>query len=126
MAPPSPCFLGKGKATPTPPRKKDQPIETKGLLFISFGLFTDEKGAVIWRGPMLGGVLNQFLFDTAWGELDYLILDLPPGRAIFKLSLVQAVALDFAVAVTTPNKWPSSIPEKESRCFKNSTPPSKG
>jgi ATP-binding protein involved in chromosome partitioning len=84
------------------PEKKILPIDAYGIPFISFGLFINEKDPVIWRGPMLGGVLNQFLFDVAWTDLDYLILDLPPGTGDMQLSMVQAIDLDGAIVVSTP------------------------
>src|SRR5690606_11370998 len=61
-----------------------------------------EDEPVIWRGPMLGGVLNQFFFVTEWGELDYLILDLPPGTGDVQLSMVQNIVVDGAVIISTP------------------------
>ena len=82
--------------------KKILPINAYGIPFISFGLFIDEKEPVIWRGPMLGGVLNQFLFDVAWDDLDYLIIDLPPGTGDMQLSMVQATDIDGAIVVSTP------------------------
>lgn len=82
--------------------KKILPINAYGIPFMSFGLFVDEKDPVIWRGPMLGGVLNQFLFDVDWGELDYLIIDLPPGTGDMQLSMVQATDIDGAIVVSTP------------------------
>lgn len=82
--------------------KKIQPLEAYGMSFISFGLFINEEDPVIWRGPMLGGVLNQFFFDTEWGKLDYLIIDLPPGTGDTQLSLVQNTEVDGIVVVSTP------------------------
>lgn len=100
-----PMLLGQREAKPIAnDNKKILPIETHGLKFISFGLFIQEDDAVIWRGPMLGGVLNQFLFDVDWGELDYLIVDLPPGTGDMQLSMVQATEVDAAVIVSTPQK----------------------
>ena len=86
------------------PEKKIMPVDAMGIPFISFGLFINEKDPVIWRGPMLGGVLNQFLFDVAWPELDYLIIDLPPGTGDMQLSMVQATEVDGAVVVSTPQE----------------------
>jgi ATP-binding protein involved in chromosome partitioning len=86
------------------PEKKIAPVDAYGIPFISFGLFINEKDPVIWRGPMLGGVLNQFLFDVAWPELDYLIIDLPPGTGDMQLSMVQATDVDGAVVVSTPQE----------------------
>ncbi len=98
-----PMLLGQRDAKPLATEsKKIAPIESHGLKFISFGLFIEEKDAVIWRGPMLGGVLNQFLFDVEWGELDYLILDLPPGTGDVQLSIAQTLNLDGIIGVSTP------------------------
>lgn len=82
--------------------KKIKPLEAYGMSFISFGLFINDEDPVIWRGPMLGGVLNQFFFDTDWGKLDYLIIDLPPGTGDTQLSLVQNTEVDGVVVVSTP------------------------
>lgn len=82
--------------------KKILPVEAFGTSFISFGLFVNESDPVIWRGPMLGGVLNQFLFDVDWGDLDYLIIDLPPGTGDMQLSMIQATEVDGVVVVSTP------------------------
>jgi ATP-binding protein involved in chromosome partitioning len=82
--------------------KKIIPLEAHGIKFISFGNFIHEDEPVVWRGPMLGGVLNQFFFDTDWGELDYLLLDLPPGTGDIQLSMVQSIELDGAIIVSTP------------------------
>lgn len=79
------------------------PIEKYGMKMISMGfLLPSEDTPVIWRGPILMQALNQFLFDVDWGELDYLILDLPPGTGDVQLSLAQNTAIDGAVVVTTP------------------------
>ncbi|WP_127715574.1 Mrp/NBP35 family ATP-binding protein [Halobacteriovorax sp. HLS] len=100
-----PMLLGQRAAKPIAnDNKKIVPVETHGLKFISFGLFVEEGDAVIWRGPMLGGVLNQFLFDVDWGELDYLIVDLPPGTGDMQLSMVQATEVDAAIVVSTPQQ----------------------
>lgn len=82
--------------------KKIIPLENHGIKYISFGSFIDEAEPVVWRGPMLGGVLNQFLFDTDWGELDYLIIDLPPGTGDVQLSMIQNAEIDGAVVISTP------------------------
>lgn len=101
-----PMLLDQRDARPSATdKKKILPIKSHDLLFMSFGLFVDEKDPVIWRGPMLGGVLNQFLFDVDWavnGELDYLIIDLPPGTGDMQLSMVQSVELDGALIISTP------------------------
>lgn len=102
-----PMLLNQREAKPEAnDQKKILPVDAYGISFISFGLFIGEKDPVIWRGPMLGGVLNQFLFDVDWsaqqGELDYLIIDLPPGTGDMQLSMVQATDVDGAVVVSTP------------------------
>ena len=98
-----PMLMGQRDAKPKATEgNKILPIDAWGVTFISFGLFIDESEPVIWRGPMLGGVLNQFLFDVNWGELDYLILDLPPGTGDMQLSMVQATEVDGAIVVSTP------------------------
>jgi ATP-binding protein involved in chromosome partitioning len=79
-----------------------QPIEADGLRVLSMGLLVPPGEAVIWRGPMLHAALTQFLRDTDWGDLDYLIVDLPPGTGDVALSLSQLVPLHGAVVVCTP------------------------
>ncbi len=98
-----PMLLGKRDVKPRASEdKKIIPEEAHGIKFMSFGLFIKEEDPVIWRGPMLGGVLNQFLFDVDWGELDILLIDLPPGTGDMQLSMVQATQVDGAIIVTTP------------------------
>lgn len=80
------------------------PIERNGVKLMSFSFLIEEDKAVIWRGPMLGKALEQFLFDIEWGELDFLIVDLPPGTGDIQLSLAQLVEVDGAVIVSTPQK----------------------
>lgn len=101
--PSMPILLNKVGAKPeATTNKKIKPLESFGISFISFGLFISDKDPVIWRGPMLGGVLNQFFFDTEWGELDFLIIDLPPGTGDTQLSMVQNTEVDGAIIVSTP------------------------
>ncbi|MCO4794041.1 MAG: Mrp/NBP35 family ATP-binding protein [Bacteriovoracaceae bacterium] len=98
-----PILLGKRGAKPEANEKKKMiPIEAHGVRFVSFGSFIEEELPVIWRGPMLGGVLNQFLFDVDWEGTDYLIIDLPPGTGDIQLSMVQATDIDGALVVSTP------------------------
>ena len=82
--------------------KQITPIIAFGIPIMSFGFFVAEKDPVIWRGPMLGGVINQFLFDVAWPQLDYLLIDLPPGTGDIQLSLAQMVQLTGAIIISTP------------------------
>lgn len=81
---------------------KMEPIENYGVKVLSIGFFTQPNQAVIWRGPMAAKALNQMIFDSAWGELDFLLIDLPPGTGDIHLSLVQSLPIDGAVVVSTP------------------------
>ncbi|HID23672.1 MAG TPA: ATP-binding protein, partial [Planctomycetaceae bacterium] len=81
-----------------------QPIEHDGMKLLSIGFLVREDQPVIWRGPMLHGLLTQFLQDADWGELDYLIVDLPPGTGDVAITLSQLVGLAGAVVVCTPQK----------------------
>ena len=80
------------------------PVNAYGVRCISMGLLVDEEQAMIWRGPMIMGVLRQFLQDVRWSGVDYLVVDLPPGTGDAQLSLIQSVELAGAVIVTTPQK----------------------
>jgi ATP-binding protein involved in chromosome partitioning len=85
--------------------QKIQPLQRFGVKLMSIGfLLEDNKAAVVWRGPMLQGAVVQFLKDVAWGELDYLLLDLPPGTGDVALTLSQQVRSTGAVMVTTPEE----------------------
>ncbi|AXR65253.1 Mrp/NBP35 family ATP-binding protein [Leptospira mayottensis] len=81
---------------------KIYPLIKDGIKLISFSFLIDEKQPVVWRGPMLGKAVEQFLYDIVWDELDYLFIDLPPGTGDVQLSLAQLIDLDGAVIVTTP------------------------
>jgi len=81
-----------------------EPIDVDGLKLISMGFFIEQGQSVVWRGPMLHKALTQFLKDTSWGELDYLIIDLPPGTGDVSLTLSQQVGLAGAVIVCTPQQ----------------------
>ncbi len=78
------------------------PLEKFGIKFMSIGLLVDEKQAIVWRGPMVSSALRQFVTDVYWGDLDYLIIDMPPGTGDVQLTLVQTVPVTGAVMVTTP------------------------
>ena len=82
--------------------KEFHPVEKFGVQCISMGFFLDDDSPVIWRGPMVAGLVQQFLGDCVWGELDVLVIDLPPGTGDAQLTLAQQVRLDGAVIVTTP------------------------
>jgi len=95
-----PRMLG---ATRQPMQRDDKilPIDAYGLKFMSMGLLVPQGEAVVWRGPMLHGALKTFLHDVDWGELDYLLVDLPPGTGDVQLSLVQQTFVDGAIVVST-------------------------
>ena len=78
------------------------PIEKYGISIISMGLLVDEKSAVVWRGPMASSAIRQFVTDVLWGDLDYLVIDMPPGTGDIHLTLVQTVPVTGAIVVTTP------------------------
>ena len=79
-----------------------EPLEKEGIKFISMGLISDEKMPVIWRGPMVSGAVMQLLAQTDWGEIDYLIIDTPPGTGDVQLTLLQRIPLTSSIVVTTP------------------------
>ena len=83
-------------------KSKMQPIENYGVKVLSIGFFTQPNQAVIWRGPMASKALNQMIFDAAWGELDFLLIDLPPGTGDIHLSIVQSLPISGAIVVSTP------------------------
>ncbi|PRY90758.1 Mrp/NBP35 family ATP-binding protein [Mongoliibacter ruber] len=80
------------------------PIEQYGVKLMSIGFLTPSESAVVWRGPMASSALKQFIGDVEWGELDYLLIDLPPGTSDIHLTMVQTVPVTGAVIVTTPQK----------------------
>ena len=100
-----PGMLGiSGKPQVDPDSGKIVPAEAHGLRVISMGMLVDAGVPVIWRGPMLAKMISQFLFQVDWGELDVLILDLPPGTGDVQISLTQDAPLTGAVIVTTPSQ----------------------
>jgi len=95
-----------------------EPIERFGVKAISIGLLIDERQAVIWRGPMVTSAFRQFINDVHWGELDYLILDLPPGTGDIHLTMVQTIPVTGAVIVTTPQAVAMADAKKAMVMFK--------
>jgi ATP-binding protein involved in chromosome partitioning len=83
-------------------KSKMKPVESYGIKILSIGFFTKPDQAVVWRGPMAAKALNQMIFDAAWGELDFLLLDLPPGTGDIHLSIMQSLPITGAVVVSTP------------------------
>lgn len=96
-----PMMMGVGEK-PEVKKGKLMPLESHGVKLMSLGFLMDQKAPVIWRGPLVMGAVEQLLKDVEWGELDYLLVDLPPGTGDAQLSLTQKVPLTGAVVVTTP------------------------
>lgn len=99
-------------------KPKINPVEAYGIKILSIGFFTDQDNAVVWRGPMASKALTQMFTDAEWGELDYLLIDLPPGTGDIHLSLVQNVPLDGAVIVSTPQEVALADARKGINMFK--------
>jgi len=93
------------------------PVESYDIRFISMGLLIDEESPVVWRGPMIMKTIQQFADNVRWGELDYLLIDLPPGTGDAQLSLAQVLPLDGAVIVTTPQKAAVDVARRGARMF---------
>lgn len=85
-------------------KSKMKPVESYGVKMLSIGFFTQPNQAVIWRGPMASKALNQMIFDAHWGDLDFMLLDLPPGTGDIHLSIMQAMPVTGAVIVSTPQE----------------------
>src|SRR5512138_2228203 len=98
-----PRMMGVSGAPPVV-REKIVPLEAHGVKLISLGMMIEPDQPAIWRGPIVMKIINQFLQDVAWGQLDYLIVDMPPGTGDAQLSLVQATQVDGAIIVTTPQE----------------------
>lgn len=98
-----PMMMGVEK-TPEQQEGKITPAESHGIKLISMGFFVPEETAVVWRGPMVHTAIQQLFRDVLWGELDYLLIDLPPGTGDAQLTLTQLVPLAGAVTVTTPQE----------------------
>lgn len=92
------------KGDPVTVQGQISPLEAKGVKLMSLGLMLEDSTPVIWRGPMIAGALKQLLRDVAWGEVDYLIIDLPPGTGDASLTLAQLIPLAGAVIVSTPQE----------------------
>src|ERR1700728_933150 len=98
-----PLMMGTS-STPTAQGERIQPLENYGVRLMSMGFLNPGDKPLVWRGPMLHSVIQQFLRSVDWGELDYLIVDLPPGTGDVQLSLIQTAPLTGAVVVTTPSE----------------------
>jgi ATP-binding protein involved in chromosome partitioning len=111
---------GQPKATDN---NKIGPLERHGVKTISIQFFVPEGQPIVWRGPLVGGAIQQFLRDVEWGELDYLVIDLPPGTSDAQLTLAQAVPISGAVLVTTPQEVALSDVAKALAMFKRMSVP---
>src|SRR5258708_7488798 len=98
-----PIMLGTTQEPLATMDKRMIPVEVQGLKMISMGLLSPADKPMIWRGPMLHSVITQFLRNVQWGDLDYLVIDLPPGTCYVQLTLIQTVSVTSAVVVTTPS-----------------------
>ena len=99
-----PLMLGVEGAPVASPEGKITPLERYGVKVISIQFFVPEGQPIVWRGPLVGGAIQQFLRDVDWGDLDYLVIDLPPGTSDAQLTLAQAVPISGALLVTTPQE----------------------
>ena len=99
-------------------KSKMKPIENYGVKILSIGFFTKNDEAVIWRGPMASKALNQMIFDSDWGKLDFLLIDLPPGTGDIHLSIMQSLPISGAVVVSTPQTVALSDATKGVSMFK--------
>ena len=97
-----PMIIGANEQPKITPEQKLIPVEKFGMKLMSFGFINSQNAPAIWRGPMVAKLTTQFFDDVIWGELDYLILDLPPGTGDIQLTLVQKLAITGAIIITTP------------------------
>jgi ATP-binding protein involved in chromosome partitioning len=120
-----PLMLGIKGQRPTVRLIKDkhyiEPIEVHGIKVLSMGMLVDERQAIVWRGPMVTSALRQFVTDTLWGRLDYMILDMPPGTGDVHLTMIQTVNVTGAVIVTTPQEVALSDARKGLAMFRLET-----
>ncbi len=118
-----PMMIGAGTEHPYTQAEKILPIERFGLKLMSIGFLLEEGQAVLWRGPMVAGTVKQLLEDVAWGELDYLLVDLPPGTGDAPMSLAQLAPLTGVVIVTTPHNVAANIAGKSVQLFRRLNSP---
>jgi ATP-binding protein involved in chromosome partitioning len=117
-----PILMGASEA-PQMSQSRIVPPVTQGVKMISMGYFLPKNEAVIWRGPMLHKMIQQFLGEVEWGELDYLVIDLPPGTGDIQLSLCQTIPLTGAVIVSTPQDLALEVASKAIAMFKKLNTP---
>jgi ATP-binding protein involved in chromosome partitioning len=118
-----PMMLGVEGQPKAAPNNKISPLERHGVKCISIQFFVPEGQPIVWRGPLVGGAIQQFLRDVDWGDLDYLVVDLPPGTSDAQLTLAQAVPVSGAVLVTTPQEVSLLDVEKALAMFKRMSVP---
>jgi len=118
-----PLMMGAQHERPYTEASKIIPIERFGVRMMSLGLLLEEGQAVLWRGPMVAGTVKQLLEDVDWGELDYLLVDLPPGTGDAPMSLAQLVPLTGVVIVTTPHHVAANIAGKSVQLFRRLNAP---
>ncbi len=113
-----PLMLGMKDGSMEVEDNKLQPADSNGLKVVSFGFFADQSNqAAIYRGPIISGILKQFLVDTNWSELDYLIVDLPPGTGDIPLTLAQTIPITGILVITTPQDVASNVAVKAVSMF---------
>ncbi len=118
-----PMMMGVSGQPVSSPNNRIVPLERHGVKVISIQFFVPEGQPIVWRGPLVGGAIQQFLRDVEWGELDYLVIDLPPGTSDAQLTLAQSVPISGAVLVTTPQEVALSDVAKALAMFKRMSVP---
>jgi len=118
-----PQMLGVEGAPPASPEGKIQPLSRYDVKVMSIQFFVPDGQPIVWRGPLVGGAIQQFLRDVDWGELDYLVVDMPPGTSDAQLTLAQAVPIGGALLVTTPQDVALSDVDKALAMFKRLSVP---
>ena len=102
-------------------QRKILPLESHGVKVMSIGFFVEENAAVVWRGPMLHKALKQFLQDVDWDELEYLLLDLPPGTGDVSMTLAQLLPQAKFIIVTTPQPAAQKVARRARRTWRTSS-----
>ncbi|HYC57178.1 MAG TPA: Mrp/NBP35 family ATP-binding protein [Candidatus Binatia bacterium] len=115
--------VAKGEAGASDDEGRFVPAQKYGVSLVSMGFFVGEGAPLIWRGPMLTKALNQFLNDVAWGELDVMVLDLPPGTGDIQMTLTQTLAMDAGIIVTTPQDVALADVERGLKMFQQAQVP---
>jgi ATP-binding protein involved in chromosome partitioning len=118
-----PLMIGAEGAPSASPENRIIPLERHGVKVMSIAFFVPEGQPIVWRGPLVGGAIQQFLRDVDWGDLDYLVVDLPPGTSDAQITLAQAVPISGAVLVTTPQQVSLSDVEKALAMFRRMSVP---